>query len=103
LEREEVRARYFLSPQTLEEGRVLLVGSDITDKFRLERMDVISRKQFATADYGIILIIGGSGMINGFGVQAGDRFFVPACENGLDCIGEMQFLYCTAAANNEMM
>lgn len=98
LEREEIRTRYFLQPQPMEEGRALLVGPDITDKFRLERMDVEGRRQFATADYGIVLVIGGSGTINKAAARTGDRFFVPACEKELLCAGEMQLLFCTAAA-----
>ena len=96
MEREEILAKYFLKPQKLKEGRDLLVGSEITDKFRLERMQVAGEASFEIARYGIVLITEGSGSINGQSVKAGDRLFVPQEEKQLHCAGVMELLFCSA-------
>ena len=98
LERDAVKERYFLKPEVLEEGRELLVGDRITDKFRLERMDVQGEKQFAAKNYGIVLVIDGCGEINGWKACRGDRFFLPVSETELICKSEkgMTFLACFA-------
>ena len=93
--REEVEIRYFLKPQYLEEGRELLVGPDVTDKFRLERLEINGCRKYAVSEYGIVLVTEGTGKINGISLTAGDRLFVPASEKILDCCGCMKLLFCS--------
>lgn len=93
--REEIKERYFLNPQRLENGRDLLVGSDITDKFRLERLEVAGKASYAVSDYGILLVTEGEGTLNHIPVKKGDRLFVPASETSLKCEGQMTLLLCS--------
>jgi mannose-6-phosphate isomerase len=96
LEREEIKSRYFLKAKKLEEGRNLLVGSDTTDKFRLEEITVEKANLYETENYGIVLVTSGSGCINNQSVTTGERFFVPYSEKELKCSGNMTFLLCSA-------
>lgn len=94
MERAEIKEKYFLSPKFLENGRELLVGSDVTDKFRLEKLTVSGENEFAVSDYGIVLITNGEGTINGQTAKIGDRFFIPFTEKKLSCSGNMDMLVC---------
>lgn len=96
LERETVKERYFLRTQEIEAGRMLLVGENITDKFRLEKMTVSGNAEFKADTYGIVLVTEGSGVINHLQVRRGDRLFVPANEKTLHCQGKMEILFCSA-------
>ena len=96
MEREETQARFFLKPKQTEKNRVLLVGIDTTDKFRLEKMTVNGVQTFETDNYGIVLVTSGSGYINGQSAKAGERFFLPYVEKSLVCDGNMKFLFCSA-------
>ena len=96
LPREEVHRRYFLQPKQLKDGRRLLVGAETTDFFRLEEMQVTQKETYSVDSYGILLVIEGTGNVNGHDIKAGDRFFVPISEKELRCTGEMTFLLCSA-------
>ena len=93
---EEVRAKYFLEAEPLEEGRELLVGEDITDKFRLEKISVSDQHTYEISNYGIVLVNKGSGQINGVDVKAGDRLFIPYEEKQLAIKGTLELLLCLA-------
>ena len=95
MSREEVKQRYFLQPQYVAEGRELLVGPQITEKFRLERLKVMGDTEFVLDDYGIVLVTEGEGTLNGIRVKEGDRLFVPAVEKKLECCGELELLLCS--------
>ena len=94
LERDEIKAKYFLSPKFLENGCELLVGGDVTDKFRLEKLTVSGENEFLVSDYGIALVTNGEGTINGQAAKIGDRFFIPFVGKKLSCSGNMDMLVC---------
>ena len=96
MKREEVQARYFLIPQVVNDNRQVLVGEETTNIFRLEQMKVFGKQVFETANYGIVLVIGGEGIINQLDVKAGDRLFVPYEDRELICKGDMEFLLCSS-------
>ena len=96
LKREEVQERFFLKPQKMEDGRILLVGRDVTDKFQLEKMQIEGHRVFTIKRYGIVLVISGNGCINDCAATAGDRFFVPEDVKELECLGKLEFLFCSA-------
>ena len=96
LKREEVQERFFLKPKEMEDGRTLLVGRDVTDKFQLEKMQIEGHRVFTIKRYGIVLVISGNGRINDCAATAGDRFFVPEDVKEVGCLGKLEFLFCSA-------
>ncbi len=92
----EVRTKYFLEAEQIEEGRELLVGENITDKFRLEKISVFDERTFQISNYGIVLVISGSGQINGIKVRVGERLFIPYEEKLLAISGNIELLLCFA-------
>lgn len=92
----EVRSKYFLKAEQIEEGRELLVGENITDRFRLEKITALSGHTFQMSNYGIVLVTKGRGEINGMKVKMGDRFFVPFEEKQLSLSEGIEILLCMA-------
>ena len=91
LSRDEVKRRYFITPKE-EEGRLVLADSEITDKFKLDKLVCSGSSEFETHSYAIVLVIKGCGEINGTSVIEGDRLFLPESESKLSICGDMEIL-----------
>ena len=91
---EEVRRRYFRCPEARECGVTEIVGAELTDQFRLHRIDLTQALTLKNDSYGILLVLDGEGTVDRIDAKAGDRFFIPASEQQLELCGAMSLLWC---------
>ena len=90
----EVRQRYFRRAEQVTCGITEIVGRDLTDQFRLHRIDLVESLTLPIDTYGILLVLDGRGTVDGIAAKAGDRFFIPASGRQLELCGEMSLLWC---------
>lgn len=92
--REQTKQRYFKLPKKVDENLTVIVDEHMTDKFQFMRIDVKTDYYYQMNSYGIVLIVKGSGTVNGTPVKKGDRLFVSYDEKKLVFGGAMTALLC---------
>ena len=92
--RKETSARYIRRPKPCTHGVTELVGRDLTDRFRLEQINVCGSLSISNDSYGVLLVADGTGTVNGKEAKSGDRFFIPASEGELQLSGTLTLLRC---------
>jgi len=88
------REMYFKSPKIKNDNELILVDSDITDKFRLVQVDVDGSYRFEHDSYCIGVVIDGEAEVNGMELRCGDRIFVSESERALNIYGNARLLFC---------
>ena len=94
IDREETKKKYFLEPKKIDENIKSIADERVTDKFKLFEIQVDGEYIYKMMSYGIVLVIEGSGKINGIQVKIGDRLFIPESEKEIIIDGKIKVLVC---------
>lgn len=71
-----------------------LVAADMTDKFRLNRIDVKGEYTYAMDSYGVAVVVCKNVNVNSCILTEGDRIFIPYNEDKLNIKGDGTLLIC---------
>lgn len=94
LNEKQARNRFFKEPLRKNNMETALVTTDMTEKFRLTRIDVKGEYNYTMDSYGVAVVVCKKVDINGCSLTEGDRIFVPYNEDILNIKGDGTILIC---------
>ena len=93
-DRKNTYEKYFIKSRQEDKNTEILLDEEITDKFKLYKVNVDGKYVYKTKSYCVVLIIEGEGRVKEYGAKAGDRFFISESEKEVNLEGTLKILVC---------